>query len=110
MSVIYLIQGDSNPTLKFQLKYPSDLAVDLTGATVNFIFRLSGYSEKIFKRECVVTVASEGRCQYAWQSGDLVDAGRYDGELEVIFPDSKIQTTKNIVEFYVREELDADNS
>jgi hypothetical protein len=43
----------------------------------------------------------------AWQAGDLdLDAGDYEGEIEVTLGDGTIETIFNPLQFTIREEFD----
>lgn len=104
---LYLVQGDTNPAIRFPVEHPNGSMMDLTGATVYFIFSKWGSDSAQFKRECTIEEpATSGYCYYNWQSGDLDDAGNYLGSLEVQTPDGKIQSIQEYVSIFVRPQLD----
>lgn len=108
MSQVNLVQNDTNPRVTFTVTYDSDSSpVNLTGATVNFVFKKAGSNTYVFKRECSIAsgMAASGQCYYDWQEDDLDDEGHYEGELEVIFPGDAVQTTAQKIPFFVRPEL-----
>ena len=108
--MIDLIQNDTKPTLRFTCREgdcgETGTAINLTSCIVKFIFKkaLSSGAYK-FKRLCDIVDAPNGICEYSWQSNDLDTVGDYVGELEITFPDSKIQTNYNLINFKIRKEL-----
>ena len=108
--MIDLVQNDTKPTLRFTAKEGDcgeiGVAIPLTSCVVKFIFKKAlGSGTYKFKRICDITDALNGICEYSWQTGDLDTAGEFSGELEITFPDGKIQTNYNPVSFIIRKEL-----
>lgn len=104
MSVIQLVKNDTAPRIYFTLKQDGT-PIDLTDATIKFIFRKQGAATNLFSRDCVVEDVAGGVCYYDWQSGDLVNTGAHRGEVEITFADGKVQTCKDLLRFDVRDEL-----
>lgn len=108
--MIELIQKDTKPTLRFTCKEGScgevGKVIDLTGCTVRFIFKKALVSGTYkFKRLCDIVDAPNGICEYSLQADDLDTAGAFSGELEITFPDGKIQTNYEVINFMIRKEL-----
>jgi len=108
--MIELIQNDSKPTLRFTCKENGcgdvGTVIKLTGCTVRFIFKKAlGSGDYKFKRLCDIVDAPNGICEYSWQSADLDTVGDYVGEIEITFPDGKIQSNYNTINFKIKKEL-----
>ena len=106
---IKLVQGDTGPQLRLTLTdEDSGEATDLTGATVTLHFRAVGSSTALFSREAFVNpdTATTGICILEWADGDLdLDAGDYEGELEVVRSTGVRETIYEILKFKVREDF-----
>ena len=76
--------GDTLAGFRFHVKNPqTQQAINLTGLTVNFLFRIENGTLKT-KTGISVTDPANGVCQHVWQSGDLYGAGTLTGELELV--------------------------
>jgi len=58
-----------------------------------------------FKRLCDITDAEAGVCEYSWQTDDLDTVGDFLGEIEITFPDGRIQSNYNTINFKIKKEL-----
>lgn len=95
MASFTIKKGDRYPVLKAQLLDSASVAVDLTGATVQFRMRaVHGTALKV-NAAASVTNALEGRVEYVWGVADTDTAGFFLGELEVTYADTKKQTVPN---------------
>jgi len=108
--MIELIQNDTKPTLRFTCREDgcgeTGTAINLTSCVVKFIFKKALNSgDYKFKRVCDIVDTVNGICEYEWQADDLDTVGDYVGELEITFPDTKIQTNYNLINFKIRKEL-----
>lgn len=93
--MVYIKQNDTLPALVAYLYNPDGSVVDLTGATVKFIMRLtSGGAAKVDTAATVVT-ATSGYVKYSWVAADTDTVGEYEGEFEVTFSGGAIQTYPN---------------
>lgn len=106
---IKLVQGDTLPQLRFTLtdELTGD-PIDLTGASVTMHFRAVGSTTKLFSRAAIVNpeTADTGVCILDWQAGDLnVDAGDYEGEVEVVLDTGARETIYDTLKFKVREDF-----
>lgn len=108
--MVELTQNDTRPILRFTCREDGcgeiGDVINLTGCTVKFIFRKAFGSETYkFKRLCDITDAENGVCEYVWQADDLDTIGDYLGEIEITFPDGKIQSNYNTINFKIKKEL-----
>jgi hypothetical protein len=125
---IKLVQGDTRPQLKYVVTDElTGNIVDLTGATVLLKFRATGSTTVLFTltgylqsgiedENGVVTQqgvgqayavpGSGGRVAFQFNAGNLdVEPGQYEGELEVTFNDSSIQTVYSVTKFQIRAQF-----
>ena len=105
MATIKIVQNDTRPPLEFDITQDGK-AIDLTGATVKFYMKDSTTgSVKINGAACTIIDAVKGKCRYSWQASDTNTVGTYAGEVEVTFPDGKIQTGYKQMTIVVRADL-----
>lgn len=81
MAAYWIALGDTLPTLNATLLAGGE-AYDLTGCTVQLRYRKRGSTTTLTKSATVVD-ATAGTVQYAWQSGDLTEAGTYEVQWRV---------------------------
>lgn len=94
MTDIFTIkQNDTSPALRYTLDPP----VDLTGATAVFSLRARvGGATKLDKAPAaIVAPATDGVVQYDWAPGDTDTAGPFQGEFQVTYADSSVETYPN---------------
>jgi len=108
--MIELIQNDTKPILRFTCREDgcgeTGDAIILTGCSVKFIFKKAFRSGVYkFKRLCDITDAEAGVCEYSWQTDDLDTVGDFLGEIEITFPDGRIQSNYNTINFKIKKEL-----
>ena len=102
---IKIVQDDTRPPLEFNLTQDGS-PVDLTGSTVRFYMKdATTGTVKINGSTCTITDAPKGKCTYLWQASDTNTAGGYVGEVEVTFPDGKIQTGYKQVSITIRADI-----
>lgn len=51
------------------------------------------------------TPGSGGRVYMDWEPGALSNAGEYEAEIEITFPDGTVQTVYDLLKFRVREQF-----
>lgn len=95
MSTFYIKQGDTSPELQATLKDAEGTAIDLTGASARFHMRLSGATATTVDAAATVVTAASGIVKYSWQAGDTDTVGRYEGEFEVTYADTSVETFPN---------------
>jgi Rib/alpha/Esp surface antigen-like repeat protein len=102
---VKIVQDDTRPPLEFNLTQDGS-PVDLSGCTVKFYMKdATSGSVKISGSTCVITDATKGKCKYLWTSSDTNTAGTYVGEVEVTFPDGKIQTGYKQIGITIRADI-----
>jgi len=108
MTTYYLVQNDDKPDFVFTVTDSGGSAVDLTGSSADFHFSLggSGVLKNSGHTSCTITDEAGGICKYEWTSGDLDTIGSYEGELQITYPNTKVQTVYAKFEIEVRDELD----
>jgi hypothetical protein len=89
-TMIYMVSGDTRPTLEFTVKDDNGTVLSLSLATGIFRIRKVGTTAVLISRAVTITDAPNGKCQFAWlatdwNAGVLDAAGNYDGELEITF-------------------------
>lgn len=105
---IKLVQGDTRPQIQVTLTDENTGAViDITGATCLMKFRAVGSSDLVDTITGIVTDGPNGKVVFAWNANSLnVDAGDYEGEVEVTFPSGGgRQTVYDLLKFKVREDF-----
>jgi hypothetical protein len=93
--VAFLIkQNDRRPYLPAQFFLPDgETPLDLTSvATVNLAVRPKGSETVSFKKPCVIVDAPLGEVEYRWSADDTAEAGEYEYEFEITWPDAEPQT------------------
>lgn len=105
MASIKIVQNDTKPYLEFEITQDG-APVNLTGATVKFYMKDSTTGTvKINGSLCTITDATKGKCRYVWAAVDTNTVGTYLGEVEVTFPDAKIQTGYKQVTIVIRDDI-----
>lgn len=105
---IKLVQGDTRPQIRVTLTDDNTgLPVDITGATVRLKFRAVGSATLIDTLIGTVIDGANGVVAFAWNQSTLnVDAGDYEGEVEVTFAaGAGIQTAYQVLKFQVRAQF-----
>jgi hypothetical protein len=122
---IKLVQGDTKPALVVSLTDESTGSpIDVSGATTRLKFRAAG-TLTVLSTTTATKIAGRvtedgtidstapydvpgkgGRVQFNWAAGSLdVPPGDYEGEIEISYPDSTIQTVYDVLKFKVREDF-----
>lgn len=106
---ILLVQGDTGPQIKVTLtREDSGLAEDLTGATVSLHFKKKNTDTVLFTLTGQSTADEkvDGVTFFLFANGQLnLDAGKYVGEVEVVFESGTRETVYEIIEFTLREDF-----
>lgn len=105
---IKLVQGDTRPQIQITLTDENTgSAIDITGATCLMKFRAVGASTLSDTITGVVTNGAAGQVVFMWNPTSLnVDAGDYEGEIEITFPaGSGRHTAYDLLKFKVREDF-----
>lgn len=105
MASIKIVQNDTKPILEFSITQEG-APVDLTGCTVKFYMKnIDTGSVKINGSLCDIADAANGKCRYVWLAADTNTVGAYLGEVEVTFPDGKIQTGYKQMTIVIRDDI-----
>lgn len=115
---INLVAGDSKPEINMVLKDsntalgeltldPDDpdtwAPIDITDAVVRVKFRALGTSTVLDTLTCVKTEQADGVCFMPWNTTTLdIDAGTYEGEIELTYTNGRVMTLFDRLKFKVR--------
>jgi hypothetical protein len=80
--------------------------VNLTSCSVRFIMTNKVTGEKKVDQPATIVDASNGVVKYAWAAIDTDEAGSYNAEFEVKFPDDRLETFPN--DRYIQIKVKAD--
>lgn len=95
MADFYLKAADTKPDLTATLLDAAGVAVNLTGATVEFAMKKNGGSSTKVSAAATLVTPSAGTVKYVWQSADTDTPGDYNAEFEVTFGDGTVLTFPN---------------
>ena len=106
---IYLVQGDNRPQIKATItRSDTGLAVDISGSTTRLFFRKKYTTTVLATLTNVGTSdqAENGICLFVFGDSDLnIDAGEYEGEIEVVFDSGARETVYEVIDFILREDF-----
>ena len=104
---IKLVRGDTRPQLQLTLTNElDDTAINITGANVLMRFRQAGSTTVLDTLTGVVTNGIGGKVIFLWNLNTLdVEAGDYEGEIEITFPSLEVQTVYELLKFRVRQDF-----
>ena len=89
----YIKQNDTSPSMLATLQDANGVAVDLTGATVNFY--MGNINGNVVTSTATIVNAEAGLVRYDWVALDTADSGMYQAEFEVIFIGGTKETFPN---------------
>ena len=92
--VFYLKVGDRLPSIEATLLDFSGQAVNLTGATVEWVYRKLGAATGLVRSAAVVN-AAQGKVRYDWVAEDTIEPGLLDAEWRVTFADGRKMSFPN---------------
>lgn len=106
---IKLVQGDTRPAIVCTLTDENTgNVIDITGATPRLKFRAAGDTTLITTLVGTVTDGAAGKCVFYPASAPVMlqqPAGEYEGEIEITFSDSQVQTVYDLLKFKLRGEF-----
>lgn len=106
---IKLVQGDTKPAIVCNITDENTGApIALTGATVRLKFRAAGDTALTATVTGAVTDGPNGQVAfYPASAPEMLQgaAGDYEGEIEITFADSTVQTVYDLLKFKVREDF-----
>ena len=92
----YIKQNDTKPVIRAKLLDSAGNVVNVTGAAVVFSMRVRpGGTTKVDKQSCTINTAVLGDVQYSFSAANTNTADRYEGEFQVTYSDSNVQTFPN---------------
>jgi len=96
-------RNDTLPAVSASLLDPTGNPVDITGATVDFIWRLSSADRTTAVSGSAVLIDSvNGVVKYNWKDGETDVPGIYFGEFEVVFGSGDTLTVPNTSNLVLR--------
>lgn len=110
MTTIYLVQGDTGPQVYIKVtRDGTGVAVDVSGGTARLKVRKTGTETILF----TLTAADigdnleSGNLYFSLDGGQLatITPGTYEGELELTFTDSTVETVYEKVDIVIREDF-----
>tara|TARA_R110000737_G_scaffold137657_1_gene168596 strand:- start:339 stop:680 length:342 start_codon:yes stop_codon:yes gene_type:complete len=106
---IKLVQGDTAPQVKATVtRSDTGAVVDVSDAVVKLHFRRKFTEAVLFSltNQGSSAQAQVGVCIFLFASGNLdIDAGEYEGEIEVVFNGGARETVYEIISFVMREDF-----
>jgi hypothetical protein len=108
--MIYLVKDDNGSQLECRItREDTDAAVDLTGATARLKFRKKRTTTILFTLTNITIAPVDlpnGQALFQFSGANLdLAAGLYEGEVEVTFSNSNIETIYEIIDFQVRDDF-----
>jgi hypothetical protein len=108
--MIYLVRNDVGSQISATItREDNGLPVDLRLSTQRLRFRKAGTTAVLFTltgENLGESAELQGICVFTFSGANLeVDAGRYEGEIEVSFADANIETVYETVQFIVRDDF-----
>jgi len=108
--MIYLVKDDNGTQVEcIVTRDNTGLPVDLTGATALLKFRRVGTSTILFT---LTNISDEqvdleaGQAVFVFSAANLdLAAGLYEGEVEVTFANTNIETVYEVIDFQVRDDF-----
>jgi hypothetical protein len=88
----WIKQGDTAPSIAYQLEDGDGTPVDITGAAVKFIMYAPGASSPKVNTAATITTAATGMVAYTFNASDTDAIGDYLGEFQVTFAGGAVET------------------
>lgn len=104
---IKLVQGDTRPYIRLTLKDADSQTINVHDATVRLKFRALGSTNTLFNVTAIKPQGgTDGVVVFGFPPGALnVDAGLYEGEIEIDFGGGDVQTVYDTLKFTVRAQF-----
>jgi hypothetical protein len=106
---IRLVRNDTRPALVCTITDDTTgAAINITGATVRLKFRAAGVETLTATVVGAVTNGAAGQVAFYPASAPEMlqgEPGDYEGEIEITFADSQIQTVYDVLRFKIREDF-----
>lgn len=106
---IRLVRNDTRPAIVCVITdNTTGEPINITGATVLMKFRAAGEETLTATVTGAVTNGTAGQVAFYPASAPAMlagDPGDYEGEIEITFPDSQVQTVYDLLKFKVRQDF-----
>jgi hypothetical protein len=108
--MIYLVKDDNGSQVECIItRENTGEPVNLTGATARLKFRKKRTTTVLFTLTNITIAPADlpaGQALFQFSAANLdLAAGLYEGEVEVTFPNSSIETIYEIIDFQVRDDF-----
>ena len=110
MSTIYLVQGDTGPQIKINVKREdTGAAIDVSGGSAKLKVRKKGDPTLAFTLNAtdVGSNLQEGTLLFSLSGNQIatIEAGNYEGEVELTLGDSSVETIYEPISIVIREDF-----
>tara|TARA_R110001592_G_scaffold273068_1_gene539943 strand:- start:2014 stop:2346 length:333 start_codon:yes stop_codon:yes gene_type:complete len=110
VTTIYLVQGDTGPQIKITVtREDTASAIDVSGGSAKLKVRKTGSTSVLFTLTAATTGSDlqNGILLFSLDGGQLatIAAGNYEGEVELTFSDSSVETVFERVDIVIREDF-----
>jgi hypothetical protein len=110
VSTIYLVQGDTGPQIFITVtREDTGLPINVADGSAKLKVRKKGSSTLAFTLTAANIGASleEGKLYFSLDGGQLatIEAGNYEGEVELTLADSTVETVFEQVDIVIREDF-----
>lgn len=109
METFLLVKGDTASQIKATItKDGTTTAIDLSTATTRLKFRKKRGTSVLSTITSTATAQDKanGIALFVFGAGTLdVDEGAYEGEIEITYSDSSIESVYEVIEFHVRDDF-----
>lgn len=106
---IRLVRNDTRPAIVCTITdETSGLAINVTGATVRLKFRAAGAQALTATVVGTVTDGAAGQVAFFPATAPEMlqgEPGDYEGEIEITFADTTVQTVFDLIKFRIREDF-----
>lgn len=109
-TIIELVKDDNGTQIECIItRDNTGLPVDLTGAVARLKFRKKRTTTVLFNLTNIIEEPVDleaGQAVFQFSAANLdIEAGLYEGEVEVTFPNANIETVYEIINFQVRDDF-----
>jgi hypothetical protein len=107
MANILLVKDDTSPQIQVTItREDTGVAVNLSAATTRMKFRAAETTTVLATLTGTAGDLAAGVVIFTFGSGDLNQtAGEYEGEIEVTFADSSVETVFEVINFTLRADF-----
>ena len=105
--MFYIRQNDTSPALMATVADSDGTPVNVTGASVEFHMRLKNAAATTVSAAGEVVDGAAGTIKYQWLTNDTGVVGTYEGEFQITYADTTIETfpNKGYIAIKITEEI-----